>query len=448
MVGFTNQLSQQVKNLDQNEKQKLHDDYLKALEENKKKALEAKMMNQMEDQNMLDQQRKNMRDSQRAQKERNRLYAKELGDVADYHHYIKNQLAAEQKQKEDEEYLKGCQRENQKRDKEQEEWYNRYKKFSNDMDDRLKTTLAQAKPTLARKAELERQIEENADKYGNRIFDDYEKGRNEMKAKWKNAYNENQRNLNDKTRQQHLNKLKDDEERELQCRESLAYNQGEEQKRKELENQRHLYRETLQNQMSLNALNKYNYGKMTLQEKHLNKEDLRSFKNKDRNTVHALVPGIKNLPSIGTKPLMRGAMNVMDFGDSPPQGIKGRKGQMFFSPEPKQSDQFRMDETYHHPLPHQATIVKNKSGFIRRPNTPGSSIHHSGPVSKTDFERFKNNTNKQGHSIPYTSRNAYSMASFNGANSQTLPPRGGSSMNFSYNPIVHPVDKSYKLYKS
>jgi hypothetical protein len=427
-IGLGRQLTQQIKNLDLNQKHKLQDEYLRAMEENKRKALDAKQLQLLEDKNMLAQDRMANRNSQRAQLDKNSKYKQDLDNVADYHNYMKNQLAAEQKRKEDEDYLRGMQRENEKRDKEREDWYNKYKKISDDMDNRLKTTLAQAKPTLDRQRQLNQKIDDDADRYGNKLFDDYDKNRNQMQAQWRNAYNENQRNLQDKTRATQISKLKDKEDMDFKAREVMAYNQSEEGRKKEMDEQKRLYRETLQNQMTLNALNKFNYGKMTLQEKNINREDLRSYKNKDRNEVHALIPGIKNIPSIGTKPLMRGAMNVMDFSDSPPEGPKGRKGQMFFSPEPRQSEGFLGTETFQSPLPHQPGIIRNRSGMLYKPGTPTSSMYHSKAVSKTDFERFKGNTHNYDNRTLNTTRNAHSMATL-------------------YNPIVNPIDKSYKIYQ-
>lgn len=50
--------------------------------------------------------------------------------------------------------------------------------------------------------------------------------------------------------------------------------------KQEEKNQKQLYRDTLNNQAQITALNKLNYGKMTQQEKKLNKVDLGSYKTK------------------------------------------------------------------------------------------------------------------------------------------------------------------------
>lgn len=428
-VGMYNQVTQQIKNMDHGLKGQLHDDYLRNMEDNRRKQMEAKQRDLMEDKNMIERDRLNGRNSQRAQMQKNKLYKQDLDSVADYHKYLKGHLAEEQKRKEDEAYLLACQKENAKRDKEQEDWFNRYKKFSNDMDNRLKSTLAQAMPTLERQKQIDEKINNDYDKYGNKLFDNYDKNRGNMDAQWRNAYNENQRHLKDKTRATQVSKAQEKMDMEHKAREAMAYNQNEEKRKREMEDQRNLYKETLQNQMTLNAMNKYNYGKMTLQEKHLNKSDLKSYKNKDRNGIHALIPGIKNIPSVGTKPLMRGAINVMDFGDSPPEGTKGRKGQMFFSPEPRQPEGFMGNDTFQHPLPHQPGIVRrNPSDTFQRASTPGNSTYRNQPISKTEFEKYKSNASRNGPQGAYTVRNSYSMASL-------------------VNPIVNPIDKSYKIYQ-
>lgn len=424
--GLGMQLNQQIKNMDKGEKDRLNDDYLNAMADNKRRALEAKQRDLLEDQNMLANDRLAGRDSKRAMKDRNQKYKEDLDNVADYHNYLKGQLAEDQKKKEDEDYLRGCQRENERRDKEKEDWFNKYKKISKDMDDRANAAINHAKPTHDREKQLADKINNDFDKYGNKIFDDYDKNRRKLDGDWKNAHNANVRSLNDKTRAANLSKLKDKEEMDNKMRESMAYNQNEEKKKREMEEQKNLYRETLQNQMTLNALNKHNYGKMTMQEKHLNKPDLRSYKNRERNTVKAMIPGIKNINSVGTKPLMRGAMNVMDFSDSPPQGPHGRKGQMFFSPEPRQPEGMIEKPSYQNPLPHQPSNMRNFNATIQRAATPESTIQRNA-ISKTNFEKYKANTRNHPLAGSNTARNTQSMASM-------------------YNPIVFPVDKSYKLY--
>ena len=77
----------------------------------------------------------------------------------------------------------------------------------------------------------------------------------------------------------------------------------------------------------MNELNK-NYGKMTHVEKRMNRNDLRAYKRKDRHTVNAMIPGIHNVEGIGSKPLLRGAMKLIE--EQPHRGTG--KGGIYFSP--------------------------------------------------------------------------------------------------------------------
>lgn len=68
--------------------------------------------------------------------------------------------------------------------------------------------------------------------------------------------------------------------------------------------------------MNLKNQTNKNYGKMTFQEKRLNRVDLDHYKNHE-HSVTALIPGINHLSSIGTKPLAKGALNQLYFGGTP-----------------------------------------------------------------------------------------------------------------------------------
>ena len=114
---------------------------------------------------------------------------------------------------------------------------------------------------------------------------------------------------------------------------------------------RDMYKETLLGQMKINEMAKKNFGKMSMVEKRMNRTDLRAFKNKEKTTVNSMVPGINNVDGVGSKPLMRGAMRLMD--DPTPYGRKG--GEIYFSPNrnslpnvhftpPKRQDPMRMSE--------------------------------------------------------------------------------------------------------
>jgi hypothetical protein len=71
----------------------------------------------------------------------------------------------------------------------------------------------------------------------------------------------------------------------------------------------------------MNQLNKQNFGKMTYQEKKLNRVDLHDYKKKNLNHVNSMIPGLKNINSVGGQnPLKRGAIRMMQFADD--SGVK------------------------------------------------------------------------------------------------------------------------------
>lgn len=71
-----------------------------------------------------------------------------------------------------------------------------------------------------------------------------------------------------------------------------------------------------------------NYGKMTFQEKRLNRVDLDHYKNYE-HSVNALIPGINHVNSIGSRPLAKGALNQLYYGGTP---VGYQKGHIFAQP--------------------------------------------------------------------------------------------------------------------
>ena len=60
--------------------------------------------------------------------------------------------------------------------------------------------------------------------------------------------------------------------------------------------------------MLLKDVGKRHYGKMTFQEKRINRVDLDNYKNYD-NSVNAIIPGINHLNTIGSKPVPKHDLN-------------------------------------------------------------------------------------------------------------------------------------------
>ena len=57
-----------------------------------------------------------------------------------------------------------------------------------------------------------------------------------------------------------------------------------------------------------------NYGTMTQEEKRINKSNLHNYKANDHQII-AMIPGIYNIPSVGTSPTLRGRATLVTEGD-------------------------------------------------------------------------------------------------------------------------------------
>lgn len=70
-----------------------------------------------------------------------------------------------------------------------------------------------------------------------------------------------------------------------------------------------MYKDTLDYQKKIQTFNSKQLGSMTQMEKKMNRADLREFKNK-KSHVNAMVPGIHNLPTVGSNPMVRKGITV------------------------------------------------------------------------------------------------------------------------------------------
>jgi hypothetical protein len=70
------------------------------------------------------------------------------------------------------------------------------------------------------------------------------------------------------------------------------------------------YRSVLDHQKQMANAQKQSYGAMTAEERQFNKKEINYFSNR-QNSVEAMIPGINNLNTVGTSPLKRGAVNMI-----------------------------------------------------------------------------------------------------------------------------------------
>lgn len=93
---------------------------------------------------------------------------------------------------------------------------------------------------------------------------------------------------------------------EQRKKEEDDYKNFQKQQEEEDEMRRKMYREALELQKGFKDYNQNHLGQMTHTEKKMNKHDLRSFKG-GKVEYEAMIPGIHNIDSVGSKPLLRKA---------------------------------------------------------------------------------------------------------------------------------------------
>ena len=87
-------------------------------------------------------------------------------------------------------------------------------------------------------------------------------------------------------------------------KEENEYKEFKKRKAEEEENKRKLYREALEYQRGIKDYSKSQLGVMTQVEKQINYNDLETFKQK-KSEYEGMIPGIHNIASVGSKPLLR-----------------------------------------------------------------------------------------------------------------------------------------------
>ena len=88
-------------------------------------------------------------------------------------------------------------------------------------------------------------------------------------------------------------KMENDIERQMRAMQEKEAQEADYQKKLQDKERQRLYNQALTYQVNMHELQKHNFGKMTFQEKRLNKDDLVTFK-KDQTEIHAMIPGIHN----------------------------------------------------------------------------------------------------------------------------------------------------------
>lgn len=178
-------------------------------------------------------------------------------------------------------------------------------------------------------------------------------------------------------------------------RKEMVLSEEERYQQQETEQQKAMYRETLNQQAQMNNMNKQDFGKMTYQEKKLNRVDLHSYKDKNMNEVKAMIPGLNHAPTVGTSPLKRGAIRMMQYAEDPSVGGGKKKGQVFFTNRQQRSSSIEKGQ-------HIGGAVSFRTDMApSRQNPQGMARSMSQSMDLRNFNKLRNDPTPRGnmHSV-------------------------------------------------
>ncbi|CDW79439.1 UNKNOWN [Stylonychia lemnae] len=284
-------------------------------------------------------------EKQRLEMERSMATDKEAQERAKKNQWLKEQEAMIQfkdymKDKEKEKMMKDHEdflRQQAEREKKKDDQDQRWNKFYKDFDEKL----------TGKQKEYEQKfvqpLKEKEAREQERVMRELEMAE---KAKWdretmdqmhrkdvkKQIYDGNLERLGLKNMMLEKNKEKDRMFLDQKLREAEAAKQRDIVEQEQHKMQKDVYKNTLMQQMNLKQQATKNYGKMTFQEKRLNRLDLDHYKNFE-NSVNALIPGINHINSVASRPLAKGAMNQLYYGGTP---LEKQKGHIWMQPSASQ----------------------------------------------------------------------------------------------------------------
>ena len=191
---------------------------------------------------------------------------------------------------------------------ERENNYKRFfKEYDKNMSERLSTHIKSVTEAKIEKQQKLDEIEEkNAKEYQDWLAEKEYKEKQERMKQMKEINDANRLAYNKIDRERTEKKEMYNHMVEQRKKEEEDYKAFQQKQLEEDEERRKLYRQALENQKGYKDYNKKNLGQMTHMEKKLNNNDLKTFKQKKKE-YEGMIPGINNLQSVGSKPLLRTA---------------------------------------------------------------------------------------------------------------------------------------------
>lgn len=188
---------------------------------------------------------------------------------------------------------------------------NNYKKFFKDYDNHMSERISNhmrfvTEPTIEKQTMLDDIEDKNEKEYQDWLADKERREKEERLRHQKEMHEENKKVFDKLDREKTHRKEMYQKMVEQRRKEEDDYKEQQRRQHEEEEERRKLYREALEYQKGFKEYNKKHFGQMTQMEKKLNNHDLKTFKAK-KVEYEGMIPGIHNIQSIGSKPLLRKA---------------------------------------------------------------------------------------------------------------------------------------------
>lgn len=282
----------------------MNSNYKASVDFKKEKLKEQRDAEVEEERERLKRIQRDLKEEERRNKQKKENFISEAQEISNYKKMIKD-YEEKRKNNEKNEYQK-LSEQNFLREVERE---NNYKKFFKDYDNNMSERISNHMKHVTQ-AEIEKQtkLDEIEDK-NEKEYKDWaaQKERREKEERLRSLKEMSDVNklAYDKIDREKLSKremyMKMVEERN---KEENEYKEFQKRQAEEVENKRKLYREALEYQKGMKDYSKSQLGVMTQVEKQLNYNDLETFKQK-KSEYEGMIPGIHNISSVGSKPLLR-----------------------------------------------------------------------------------------------------------------------------------------------
>lgn len=299
----------QAANMEKEQKQK----YLEYMNNNYKTSLDYKREKQREErESELEEERERLKRIQRDLKEEQRrngvkkaTFMQEAQEVENHKRMMK-QLESQRKQDERSEYQRLAQQ-NYQNEVERENNYKRFfKDYESQMGDRIANHMKYVTSAQIDKQNMLDQIEEKNEKEHNDWLAEKERKEKEERHRHLKEMHDENRKIYDKLDQERTHKKEMYQKMvEQRKKEEDDYKDFMKRRSEEEEAKRKLYRESLEYQKGMKEYSKNHMGQMTDAEKRLNNNDLKSYKDKKNQEYQGMIPGINNINSVGSRPILR-----------------------------------------------------------------------------------------------------------------------------------------------